>query len=147
MAVDVGAIRQGIADAVNGATGLRMFPHEPAQLHTPCGWVVLGEPFMPEPHEAFQNGLARVSFIVRVAVGTAAGTETALSVLDPYMGSGPGQTKSILDALLTAETFGDSVNAGNLRVETITGIQPRETLSGLLYVGFDVPFFFYVTRT
>lgn len=147
MAVDLAAIRQGLADVIQSETGLRMSAYEPAVPNTPCGWVTTGNPFMSEPHEAFKDGLCEIQLSVRVVGGEAAGIERAQAALDQYMGSGTGQTQSVLDAIYSDTSFGGAISAGNVRVIEVGGVQQVELLGGILMVGFDIPLRIYVPRT
>lgn len=147
MAVDVGAICEGLA-AVVASTGLRCEPAEPDVIDSPMAWVVLGgtgEPFMPEPWEAFTNGLCRMRLTVRVCVGTSVGYQQALKDLWPFLGSGDN-TRSILDAIQSDTTFRGALVGGGVKVDEVGSPRADVTFGGVDVVVVDFPITFYASR-
>lgn len=147
MALDVALICRGLAEVVEAGTGLTCHPTEPDQLDPPCAFVALGDPFIEEPHESMVNHLCRISLVVRLVGGTAAGPQVALESLWPYLSGGTGQTKSILDAIYDDTTFRGSLPGGGVRVLQVSGPRAVESVTGQVYLAVDVPLFALATRS
>ena len=147
MAVDVEAICEGLAAVVSRAVPCE--PVEPAQFDGPVAWVVLGgdDDWMPEPHEAMSSGLCEIHLTVRVACSMASGFGDAVRRLWPFMGSGAGQTLSVLDAIHGDTSFRGALSAGNVRVLNVSAVRQDEVLGGVWVAVFDVPLRAYVART
>lgn len=147
MALDVEALCNGLADAVQRGTGLSCAPSEPDQIDPPCAFVMLADPFIESPHEAMNNGLARVALTVRLVGGTAAGWSDAVRALWPYLSSGTGFPFSVLDAIYVDTTFGGVLGGGGVLVQSVGGPRAAEFVTGQIYVVVDVPLTVLVTRS
>ena len=62
-------VRDGLAQAVQAGTGLRMYPYRLDKINAPCGFVVSGE---YDPHMVFAADKAVHTFTVTVYVGRVA---------------------------------------------------------------------------
>jgi hypothetical protein len=148
MAVDVEAICTGLARVVSAVVPCE--PVEPSQFDGPAAWVVLGadgEDWMPEPHEAMSDGLCALALTVRVGVSAAGGFGEAVRALWPFMGSGTGQSRSVVDAIYEDSTFRGALAGGGVRVFNVSAPRAEETLGGVTVVVFDVPMRVYQART
>lgn len=147
MPLDVAAIRAGLADRLRTIAGLRVSEYEPDTVNTPHAWVTLSDPFMPEPHEAFKDGLAQVEFTVRIAVSDGAGFARAQAALDGFVSSGTGMASSVIDAVMGDQTLGGALPGHSCRVVEVSGIRQLELAGGVSYVGIEIPIRAYCPRT
>jgi len=147
MALNVAAVRAGLAFVINAGTGLPMSAWEVDSVSPPCGFVAAGDPFMPEPFEAMRDGLCQIELIVRVIGGQPGSFSAGVQALDQYMGSGTGQTKSVLDAIYDDTTLNGAIPAGNIRAVEVSGIRSIEMSDARVYVGFEIPVRIFITRT
>lgn len=147
MALNVEELCTGLAQVVEAGTGLTCHPTEPDQLDPPCAFVALGDPFLEEPHESMVNNLCRVSLVVRLVGGTAAGPQVALESLWPYLSGGAGQERSLVDAIYADTTFRGALPGGGVRVLQVSGPRAVESVTGQIYLAVDVPLFVLATRS
>lgn len=121
MALDLGAIRQALADRVNTVAGLRAYAELPEQVATSSGGVtaVMVAPGAGDDYVSYfvsfgsssdpaKGNLCEVAMRLIVAVPYI-DTRAAQERLDAVLSAGTGQSLSLIDALLEDQTLAGTV--------------------------------------
>lgn len=130
----IGAAKKGLAAALAGVEGLRVYDYEPERVHEFPAAIVRLE--SREPVETLGGGAVRGSMRVEVLV-PAADARQADETLGAFLESQGAQ--SIEAAVMTDRTWGGTVDDGRLvRVEKIG----RRKVGGVQCLGADFCFWF-----
>lgn len=115
MAIDVGAIRDGIATNLATISGLRTSGNVPDNVNPPVAVVFLEQ---VEYDDAFRGGLTTFMFNIMVIVSRA-DERTAQNQLNEFIS--PDGTRSIKSAVESDRTLGGLVQTLRLRAVTSVG--------------------------
>ena len=102
--VNLQAIREGLKDVISAVPGVRAYDHDPSQIvSSPDAIAVTIKPAAQhvDYHQAFARGLAIVYYTLHPFVA-AADRRSAQNQLDALLSSGTDETRSLIDALMTA---------------------------------------------
>lgn len=137
MALDIGAVADGLAALVDGVPGVRCYAEPPDQVATSSAGttavvLVPGDPFVADYDEAMSRGLATLRWRATVLVQRA-DLPAGFRRLYELLSSGAGQDMSLVDRLTTnSPAFCD-----HAYVESVTGVGLR-TVGEVEYLGCDV---------
>ncbi len=129
MALDIGAIRSGLATRLATVSGLKVYRVAAGELSPPAAVVLpSGDDFL-DYHRAMAKGLTRTSW--RIVVATSKTLEASgQDLLDDYLSAGTGQSKSLIDAIEGDKTLGGAVDDTHVSVARAYGpVQWNETLA------------------
>jgi hypothetical protein len=138
MALDVGAIADGLAGLIDAVPGVRCYPEPLDQVATSSGGVtavvlVPGDPFVEDYDEAMSKGLATLRWRATVLIQRA-NLPAAHRRLFELLSSGAGQSMSLVDVL---STNSPGTWADHSYVESVTGVGLRQ-VGEVDYLGCDV---------
>ena len=134
MANDIGEAKKGLAAALSGIDGLRVFGYEPESVNEFPAAIVRLE--SREPVETLGGGALRGSMRVEVLVSAAHGRRSE-EALDAYLSPrGAGSIEAVVNA---DPTWGGAVGDG--RLVSVDNIGPRK-VGGVNCVGADFRFSF-----
>ena len=134
MANDIGEAKKGLAAALSGIDGLRVFGYEPERVHEFPAAIVRLE--SREPVETLGGGAVRGSLCVEVLV-PAADARQAEEALAAFVE--PTGTRSIEAAASADPTWGGGVDDG--RLVSVDNIGTRK-MGGVRCVGAEFHFWF-----
>jgi hypothetical protein len=101
--VNLGAIRQAIADLASSVPGVRGYPYRPDNFVTSSGdglvaaMLVNGEPYV-DYLQAMSGGLSQIRFVMQVR-SPAVAEISAQRQMDELVSAGLGEARSLIDAI------------------------------------------------
>jgi len=146
--MDLTAIREGLAAAVDTVAGIRVFSYPPDQV--PVGnvpVVVVSTPTSVhvDYNEAFNKGLAVIQYTLQLYVQYAA-PEYAFAALEDMCSSGAGQTKSIIDAVMDGDRTLGGV-CSDLVFDRVLNIGVVTNTDGIRYLNAEIDVRILAART
>lgn len=105
MALDIAAQRDGIKTRLATISGLIVHDTGVDSITPPAAVILPDADFPVDFHQSFGSGLTQVPWQIVLLVGRDT-VQASQDLLDSYLGSGTGQTKSIFDALNADQTLG-----------------------------------------
>lgn len=115
MALDIAAIRDGVATRLATVSGLRVHDTIPDDITPPAAVVQVAS---VKYQEAFAGGLAEVRLRVTL-VASKSSDRSGQNKLDAYLSSGTGQSSSIVDAIEADPTLDGSVDSAAISDDDI----------------------------
>lgn len=103
--MDLTAIREGLATAVDAVPSLQVFAFPPDQVpvgNTPVAVITPGSGMYVDYNQAFNKGLGTVMFTVVLYVQYVA-PKYAFAALEAFCSSGTGETNSIIDTVMDGD--------------------------------------------
>lgn len=130
MTLDLGVVRQALADAITTHTGLRALPAGRGAVNPPCV-VILPSPVAVVYGKTMDSagGATEASLRLMLLVTSAPPDEKALAQLDQLLGVGSGEPMSVPDAITLNPTLNgacswcEPVSAGNVGRLSWAGVE------------------------
>lgn len=132
--LDLFTIRQALADQINEATGLRVYPVIPDTPEFPCCTIDAGDPYV-QLHEAMTGALgtlSKINLVVNIYVSAASSWRDAQKQLDRYLSTGLNPELCVYVAIESDRTLDGNVadcvatnvrGAGREIIQTDAGVQ------------------------
>lgn len=146
--MDLTAIREGLATAIDAVPGLQVFAFPPDQVpvgNAPVAVVMHPAGVFVDYHEAFNKGLATVNFTVVVYVQYVA-TKYAFAAMESFCSSGTGETASIIDTVMDGDRTLGGV-CSDLVFDRVSNIIVATNTDGIRYLTAELDVRVLATRT
>jgi len=146
--MDLTAIRNGLATAVDAVPSLQVFAYQPDQMpvgNAPVAIITSPAGVYVDYNEAFNRGLATVYYTIVVYVQFVA-TKYAFDALEDFISSGTGLTQSIVDTVMDGDrTLGGSCS--DLVFDRVSNIGVVTNTDGIRYLSAEIDVRVLAART